>query len=461
MELPTKATARGRSGGMDNALKINRVKYSELPRLAMVNKRHNVTHFFDKTDYTNADSEMVCKLISSTEFINPANCYLRMTLKVLTTAGGAPANDYYLPRSNGAAALFEQVYISTRDGTQIELIQQADVASRAKIWSECTPDYLKNYSQVAQVETPNNTNDLLTAADVGENLANNDVQVLVPLYWLCGVFSPDNDLLPPQLTSNMRIRLTLNRLEKYLYRVGAAGEEVKCLIQNAVLVTDNFGMAPEIQKAVMVNSSTDRDGLTFSFHTCFGQQGSATSSAVDEQVNKSVGLASKVRWIYQDHQSDALPAGFNTYEKYELQGTGPMKTTEQRVRLGDLYWHVSALQTTSPQQSTEFYHNTVYSCNKTDCRAPAYPVPYRVWKSAAIAPVGDGPVSATDKYFNYNEQTLERSDVLESSGLPINSGRALVISNKFNAATAGRIIKSHLYYTSTLNIFPTNIIVNL
>jgi hypothetical protein len=263
----------------------------------------------------------------------------------------------------------------------------------------------------------------------------------------------------------MRIRLTLNRIEKVLYRIDAVGgETVKFTISDPVIVTDNFSMSPQVQKAVMNNSATDRDGLVYTFETCFGQQGVASSTSVDEQVNKSVGLANKVCWIYQDHQSTALEEGYNTYRKLPLTGTTFTKTTEQRVRLGDLYWHVSALRTDAPSQCVEFYQNTVYSCGKVDCRMPAYPVPYSVWRAGSTAPPtgnADAAIAASDKYFHYNEQTLERSDVLESSGLPINSGRALVISNKFSGATANRIIKSHLYYTTALNVFPTNVVVNI
>jgi hypothetical protein len=457
MDLPSKRNGGGSS--MDNALKINRVKYAKRPRLAMVNKRHNVRHFFDKTNYTNADSEMVCKLISSTDFINPANCYIVMDLQVTLLDGTAATDAYYLPRGIGAGSLISQVYVSTRDGTQIELIQHADVATRSKIWCRCQPDYLKNYAQVAQVDAPNDLNDLLTVDPANADLKTK-TKVIIPLYWLCGLFNPDNDLIPPQLSSNLRIRLTLNNIKKMLFKVGTTQEIVKLTIENAIIVTDNLSMMPSVQKAVMDNCSTGKDGLQFSFETCFGQQGVAPSTAVDEQVNKSVGLASKVCWVYQDYQNAAAPGGSNV-SRGDFTGSSFCRTIEQRVRLGDLYWHVSALQTDSARQTQEFYHNTVYSCTKTDCRAPAYPIPYKVWSAASTAPTTGAAIAASDKYYNYNEQTLERSDVLESSGLPINSGRALVISNKFDAATANRIIKSHLYYLTTLDIFPTNIVVNI
>jgi hypothetical protein len=92
MEMPS--NDKMKRGSMDNDLAINRVRYAKEPRHSLVNVRRNVTHYFDKTDYTSSDSEMVCKLISSTDFINPGNCYLRMTLRVQLAAGGNPASVY-------------------------------------------------------------------------------------------------------------------------------------------------------------------------------------------------------------------------------------------------------------------------------------------------------------------------------------------------------------------------------
>jgi hypothetical protein len=460
MEMPS--NDKMKRGSMDNDLAINRVRYAKEPRHSLVNVRRNVTHYFDKTDYTSSDSEMVCKLISSTDFINPGNCYLRMTLRVQLAAGGNPASVYQLNRFSGALATWDQLYISSRDGTQLELIQNLAEFSRTKLWNDCQPPYIKNYAQVFGVEYTDNESALLVGDKTGQNLGTTDVQVLIPLCFLSGIFHPDNDLIPPQLSSNMRIRLTLNRIENILFRRNDGGaESVVLSIKNPVIVTDNFTMTQKVQRAVLENSGVNRDGLIYSYDTAFGQQSSTPNGTVNEEINKSVGLANKLDWIYQDHTNDALPAGYNTYLATCSDGTTYMDSVEQRVRLGDLYWHVTNLTTTDPQQSVEFYQNTVYSCDKTDCRAPAYSIPYNIWRSAADATAAPAPAGATDKYLNYNSQTLQRSNILSASGLPINAGRACVITQRFQTSDSDRVIKSHLHYTVALNVFPTNVVVNI
>lgn len=421
----------------------NRLGYRMPQKKSLVSKRRHVNNDFDKSVYTSNDSQMQCKINSSTDFICNANCYLSFNMKVVQDNGLPPGDAYYLDPSIGACSIFNELQIEDKGGTESGNIKQLSDEIRNRLYTDCPLDYLRSVGQVGGIYLDNLGNYIAPGADGPQDLSN-EQSFVIPLWWIHGFFDKNNDLIPPQLSSGLRLRFNLNTPLKALYKVGATAETVIYQISQPKIVNDNMTLSPLVARKIMEISGNQ--GLIYSFCNVFEQGDQASATQLNLEINKSVGVAKRLMWIYQDQQN--TPPATGNVGIVARGGTGAIKTTEQQVRLGDLYWPQSVIKVTATQPA-ELYYNTTYSTGHAgNCNVP-FALSYNNFKKS--------PTLNSDDGFNINVQTMESQEMLED-GLPVNNARSLVINNTFATATLNREIKAYLYYLQILNVFPRNVV---
>jgi hypothetical protein len=449
LDLPTSSSAKSAqkktlSNGANEIMALNRIKYTFPDSASVVTKRRNVTSFFDRSSYTNNDGEMIIKVNSSTDYVNGGNCYLKFKVQVTLATGAAATDVYHFDETAGALSLFDRVLIESRDGTQVERVEHAGDCARNSLYLNCPRDYIRTVGEAAGI-----TVDANGAAALGSGAdLKTEQEYLIPMWWLSGLYGPDNTLLPAQLTSGMRIRISLAPVLKALYKDNTVDEVVKYTISNPVLVHDNVTLSPMVQRALM--QQCGNVGLDYAFYTHYEQGGPASSTAINFEVNKSVSRAMSLMWIYQEAQNTAAPQG--NVGIVRRMGTSANRNVRQFVRLGSLFWPNTEITTTSAEHATEFYYNTVAGVKKASNCQDQMAVSYSQFRNVAG--------SDDDLHYNINFQTLERSDTLEGSGLPVNNSRTLEVRQGFSGAAVGaKEIKTYLKYMALAKVFPRNIVI--
>ena len=416
------------NGLTEDVMVLNNLKYRLPSTISLVDRRHHVRNYFDISSYPSTQGELICKVNSSTEFVNGGNSYL--VFDVVASAAAKFANE------TGALSLFDRILIESKDGTQLERVENLCEYAQAKLYNECPQDYLSSVGRAAHILSARAAGNL--AGDQGGDDLATSRRVVIPMWWLSGLYHPKNKLMPPQLTSGMRVRLTLRAPSKAL--AYAAGSPTYT-INNPLIVHDSHAISPMIQRKIMEQS---QNGLDFMYKTAFESTRGFNSTAVNIEINKSVSQACGVYWFYKDDAALSIGAGKsqNGTESYDL--------TKSQIRLGDEYLPKNPIESGgTADTANEMYYNTVFSNGEANQCVKPPAMSYDDYRNAT---------KPTENYhLSYQHQTLERS-AMELSGRPVNNSRSLVINQEFAGAAKARTAYTYLEYVKLAKVFPRNIV---
>ncbi len=252
---------------VDDLMVLNSLAYSLPSSLSAAVSRVNKVSYADKTNYSNNDSEIVIRIVSSSDYIKMCSSYLTFDFSVtsVTDMSVAVPNNAILNLvfgAGGALSLFQRLVIESKNGTNLiykdrfsqiatqllyannpagYILDMADCA-RMLVNSNGEPfSYMSGYTGAQNTATisgaPATTNyprvspsTAGVAATAGDELLNNmpsvslanaansavftlttnaaPFKVLIPLAWLDGLFDTPC-LTPSNLAAGLRIRLSL------------------------------------------------------------------------------------------------------------------------------------------------------------------------------------------------------------------------------------------------------------
>jgi hypothetical protein len=430
----------------DDLLVLNSLKYSIPADLSMVDKRRMVNNYFDISEYTSSSNEMIIKLNSSTDFINAANSYLL----VKVTAGNTAVENLCFPDAAGASALFSRILVESKDGSELSRIDRLNHYIRNYLPLKCPSDYLATTASAAGIVEGYQGANTTTGQPLpvapralggsGLSLVNEQVYC-IPLWYLSPIFSHKNKLMPPQLTSGMRIRLTLASASQCLVRQGdnaaASQPGINYTISDPRVVTDNYQLSPLVQRQIM--QMAGNQGLDYVYEDCWESQQSFASTDINFEINKSVSRATGVMWFSQETAD--VTAGQNQF------GPSVSKDIRYQMRLGDLYFPQNPIESTNANVA-EFYYHTQIGVKKADVCQKQNKL--NITNFAGTAGLGNN--------YGIHYQTLERSSALEMSGNPINNSRSLVLNIRYSDNNA-RTLRAYLKYVKLAKVFARNVVV--
>ncbi len=438
---------------------VNRLKYVIPSNISVVEKRMLSRSYPDINNYNSSlGTEMIIKINSSTNFIDPRNSYLTFQINAFLENGSTQATTYNKLTEIGVLSIFSRILIESKDGSELERIDNAHVYIPAKYILESSLD-----SQNV-LKGPLLSNQTLSAP----------LTACIPLSLLSGLWS-SNTLMPPNLSSGMRLRFTLNNnnIGDYFETVTVvpATSAKNFGLSNISIMCDTLQLVPLITRTIMEQSA---QGLDYTYKTVFSQYNAfaKTESAFNVEINKSVSRCNDVIFLFKKNN---YPNGVNSLTALNN------NINYFQARLGDLYFPVNPIQSNGGGLAEFYTYLYLYSNNnlyKNQCDNAGY-LAYNSTPKITTDPVDQLPsvsgfnvgantanaLASPNSTKGYYKVSLERSGVLELTGLPINNSRALVLNIQKLAddpavdSYTTNILYTFAGYVKLAKCFPRNITV--
>lgn len=471
---------------------VNNLRYEEPNELALVEsgsvfKKNNA----DQQAYSSGSgTEIVVTLQSSTDFVYGPNSYLRFDIQATGLTGSVGDLIGFL--NSPATALFERFLLEDKSGAEVERVENINKAVRNCLPWKYPEEYRGSVEMAGQSPYKNAAvsfgaipapplGGVTYDADIVNFAVNssvspalgNNLRVCIPLWYFSGLFHEET-LLPPQLISGMRFRLTLAPALEALSIIGtvdgvlpAPGGTIAYAINDPVIMMDTYSLALSVQKNIMEQSQSQM-GLPYTYETLYYQSGNAsTNTAYTQQVNKAVARAQKMWTITQqtDNPDNILADSL---------GTSPLAYFQYQSRIGDWYAPQQTLQVgidgaTAAQvqrNCAELYANNL-QCSSQDvcgmCMPSGLADPYRPvsWSLQDFrSELGYG-VSPQNNGNGVLVQTLNQSPHIGNSGIAINNSRTAEVRLRYSddQNTVTKSVLTWLQYVKVASVYPSRTVI--
>jgi len=465
---------------------INNLRYEEAGKLALVEeggvfKKNNA----DQQVYSStAGTELIVNLQSSTDFVYGPNCYLRFDVEATGLAddgygGGVGVGFLNTP----ATALFSRFLLEDKSGAEVERVENINRAVRSCLPWKYPNEYRRTCEMAGQPQDKkakaNQTalyNYALNQNDTKENEGKaNRLRVCIPLWYFSGLFHEET-LLPPQLISGMRFRLSLARVQEALsivcYSTADApvdGElavgALAFSIIDPVILLDTYSLGMSVQRNIQEQSQSQM-GLPFGYETLYYQSGNAgTQTAYTQQVNKAVARAEKL-WT----QTQVPTAGSIFIDNL---GSKPLSYFQIQHRIGDYYAQNQIIQlgetdTTAGSQRNcaELYINNLQNSQSSVmgmCMPSGIADPYRCVSVSLDNFRGlddDGSAVAGNGSWSVLCQNVNQSPHIASSGIAVNNSRTAEVRIRYADDDGDdKQVQTWLQYYKVASVYPTRSVI--
>jgi len=288
--------------------------------------------FAQKQSYT-PNQTMVFDLNTGSDYIDPKSCMLSFNLAVVATTAPHVDDDYDFGQNSGTAAnLIREIRLISKNGTEIDRIQNANVL--AKILTDYT------FSEEGQ-----KTLEMAGYLPVGGatfDATNVDRRFVIPMSLISGFFRPTvkGMKIPSGLSSGMRIEITLETAERAIRFETGGGTVVTYTVSDPVIYMMSHSLNDPTQAALMKNSA--ETGLEYTFPSYFNTPESVGASAtVNIQVKKAVSQATSVFAGLYDNNSAQVEA------KDSFASVSGSLLTNFQYRVGANYYPQQVVQDTT------------------------------------------------------------------------------------------------------------------
>lgn len=346
------------SAGNSEILARNGLFYKMPQSLSTTVNRTFKKEFAHKQTYLEGQT-IVFDLNTGSDYIDPASCMLSFNLEVIaTTATPATGDTYSFGIGSGTAAnLISEIRILSKNGTEVDRTQHANVLSKIRTDYLYSEDGQRGLQMAGYLPTSTKAVD----APVGTSFsANNAVQAtrtrrfVIPLSLMSGFFRPTvkGMKIPAGLASGMRIEMTLDVAGRALVNeLGGAGRTLSYTMTDPVFYMMSHSLNDPTQAMLMQNSA--ETGLEYTFPSYFNTPLTTNANSINEQVKRAVSQATSVF-------AAAYLTGDSVNEEKDSFGSIPS------ARFADFQWRVGSQY--YPQQtvtnSTEAWYVSEGAFNK-------------------------------------------------------------------------------------------------
>ena len=391
-------------------ISANSLQYNLSPDLTVTTSRTKTSQFFQNQSYSSS-STMVCILNTGSSFIYGPNTTLVLDVK----NSGTQAFSF---GDNGAATnLINRITVMTRSGVVLERIDSSNVLSSIKM------DYEHDYNWVS-------TTGALAGVSSPEIVAGTTKRFIIPMSLISGLFAYEN-LLPAALMSGLRIEIVLASPITSLRTTAEVTPDYQ--ITGCRIECDSYQLTDSIVRSL--NESAASSGLEVVFKTYFTTVGTRTTSNLNLESRRACSRALAASYKEQPPRTSYLT---NPMSTTAISATyGP---TSVQFRAGSLYFPNSVISGSNP----------IVTSPEIQCMAlEAFNVYNTPNSSNALA----------DSYGSHSviAVSLERSSMLELSGIPLSNSRTLCLNATFSDVSAPNF-NSYLFleYASLARVFISN-----
>lgn len=404
---------------------VNRLVYLKPDNGALVDKRTMKSYNFQSGARV-AGQTAQCIINSGGDAIWGPTSYLRVTGNIATTGRAFSVG------TGTALNFFKNVRLTHRSGEVLEYIEQANMLGKIKLF----------YGM--DKEAKEKTAELLSVPDVAAN-DNEDFTAIVPLHLLLGVFSEQQQYIPPGFLAGAKLEIDLESNAQSFVEGGGA-DPATVALTNVVLnvILDSAQVYDSVQKQLLdEQADVSKSGLQFSYSTWFRSPGSFTTGSVNFDVQQSASITQKACAVIRT-QADI--------DNKSADGLAAKATaTKVQWRLGSQYFPQQALDTATSQK--EAYHQALVAW---DASSLQYAGMSASGQGAAVSLLDWGTVANEIPAYS---QTMEKSSTgLQLTGEPTNNSR--ILNLEMTKAADADQVDVFLQYLRVANIMGDNVVVD-
>jgi hypothetical protein len=405
-------------------MSANNLIYKVPPDLSVTNSRKLVKSFFQQSRY-NKNQSAVCIINSGDNMVDGRNSYLQFSVERKATAAGVSSSW----GSGSALNLINRVTITTASGVELDRTDSVNLIAYDMLrWTKTTEWFdtvgsLMGYGEAAKQHTNTSPYNIETYC--------------IPLRYLSGLFSTPK-MLYSGLMSGLKIEIAWeNELTAMKFSGALASSESYEIVDPCIVLDSHQFM--DYASRVLHEQSASIEGLEIVFpsYDIVGGILQSTETTLHQASRRAVSQAN-IAWLKSRPSTNIANFAVDSF----LSEDNDVKSYQ--FNLGSLYFPNQPIT-----DKKEMYANALYSWGQlSKDKLPS--VTYGEFAGTGLA---------NDKYAMY-PVTIERSTMLESSGLPLVSGRALNVSATFNTGVQ-RQIDVVLQYTKVVKQFITYAVVKM
>jgi len=477
---------QGGGGQKDGLIAVNDLNYVLPPDLSVSVNRTHTNHYFQSSQYSDSQ-RAICILNSGAHYGDMRLSSLEFGV-TLNSSGSTNVCDAYFGKNGSALNMIDSITISSRSGDEISRIDQADLLRYVTTGFRHTSAWIDTVGKAAGYN----------GVILEETRNRNTTYFSIPLYCLSDIFAYGR-LLPPGLLSGMRISITWTKPARAFIVnaknvVGGApivadGTDIiqSYTIKNPYISMYAVQLTDGVQRALNELSATN--GLEIVYCDWEATEASYAQSAnttVQLEVRKAASRALKAIAVTRNttsalaHNNDSYATHHWDYRKWQWQ-LGSLYFPQQPVLASSDNLLVSDQVANSLAES--YKHALItFGCYKNGGRTCA--VPFRDTKNYLESGFEDKTLATLDQtpwetvendttgvqasknghWGTYSHGMsvvgvlLERSDLFNLSGVPINNSRVLSFRTQYQStAETVRTLTVFLKYVRLARVFLNNV----
>lgn len=456
------------TGAVQGILDLNCLEYDTMPDLSVVVQRNFKNTFATKNTYRPGE---VLSFILNTgaEYVNPRTSYLTFALDFPDTPNPAEekTNAPHWGYGDSAYNVIRSIRITDRAGNEIEyiddvntLIAMLHIGQKSKDWHETEFTLSK--------QSPLDSTKPIAIGDQPSRGINTDTRprYVLPLKFLCGLFSHDQ-LLPAPLMSGLRVEMRLETGARAFNWEKVVAETYNSSTDNyrlsdPMIVCDSYKLTDSVSRHL--NQRAASEGLEIQFRTWFENTYTTASAKLNIESKKAVSRAfGALFWSQVAPGTEGQPVP-STETLDTCMSMDPWAITKYQWRAGSLYFPQQPVQTSSAfanQTAREAMHHTLNFFKKLETannQAASLNISNYIRPIDANQPTRSD-VTQDDTAYGNNYPllavSLERSNVQDVSGIPLNNSRVLAFNATFES-DAERYCRLYLSYLKIARVFMDN-----
>jgi hypothetical protein len=413
-------------------LAINQLSYKLRPDLS-VSVSKCMQKQFPQTSSSAPRETITFILNSGASYLDLRDSYLALDVKNTSVVPGTQTA-YFGKYGGSACNLIERLTITSRSGAVIERVDKANLLAAIRV------EYM--HDNAYRETGPGSSAGMELDPARYDWPVGSTVRVCIPLSMISPFVDNTESLLPAQLCSGMRFEFLLSEASDAMASSSDDfGQTMNYAISNASLNLQSYLLSDVVLRTL--NQMAASSGLEVVSSTVYAAVGERSTNTINLELGKSASRA--LSCIYAERPKVvAIDSTCVVREK-----SSPTDyVTEAQFRCGSLYFPQTSIRATSQRTSSpELYVQALQAFNRfrvvNTISSSASEIDYRN---------GSGCIA----------QTLERSDILRLSGIPLSNSRVLALSASWSISPPSPVSSVFwLNFVILVRVFSSNVVLEV
>lgn len=439
----SKQDSGGGDGGVNAAgvLSLNNLSYRLTPDVSVASARNLQQQYFSSQSYS-PGATCVAILNTGSNFVDFTRSFLVMTVRNLTTTSGGAATQAAWFGPNGSACnLINRLRVSTRSGTVIEDLQNCHQYASYKLAFERDATHTGRIGPTTDLSlgsglammygaTPLPITDAAFDWGNGESL-----RFCIPFSAFSPVLGNSRSLWPGALCSGLRIEIILESPAVAMMAVTNSSDLCNFAIDEIYMSLENYSLSDMVLR--VLNTQCASSGLEIVSSTVHDTAATRLAASLNLDCGKAASRS--LGFVYRERSAqDLTDAKTDKFACYPISSS--FYPTFFQSRVGSLYMPLAGFKNINGAGGYRTVPYEIYANNVQD-------------RFSQMGGVATNLVQFMQSRFQIY-QTLERSSVIDLSGIPLSNSRILNVQSIWNAApSSATLVDLFLQYAVLIRVF--------